>query len=234
MLEIKPHKYNCCDFSQVDSIGVICRGQSLGSIGKYKKHFENTFVAGQHLRSFEIIGKHLKDSNIVRVVGNTFFRMSDDYKDLYNKYNIKDMQTALSLIASERKALKLRKLKNQHKDVLEVHSIPTNMRERNKRFILKRKHTNGKISYPTIGLFSVDLACLYKPKDIHIIGLDFYCANVFVKEDINRSWRKNKSRSDGMIEYFKLLCKEEKDINFHLYTCCKRIKSNGNLRVIRV
>ena len=234
MSNIILNKYNCCDFSKVDSIGVICRGQSLGSIGEYKENFKNIFVVGQHLNSFDIIGKHIADSNIVRVSGATFFKPSKRYLRLYNAYNMRDIQTALDPTKSPRKELKFKKMKETHKGVLEAHPMPVGMLDRNKRFISKKKYGNGKITYPTIGLFGVDLASAYKPKEIHVIGLDFYCVPQLSKECANVSWKKNMAKGDSMREHFNLICEEEKDIQFYLYTCCKKVESTENLKVINV
>ncbi len=83
-------------------------------------------------------------------------------------------------------------------------------------------------------MFAVDLACAYNPKQVHIIGLDFYCAPDMVEEKRHISTKKNSPRGPMMIDYFKCLCEEESDIQFYLYTCCKEIKSKGNLKVINV
>jgi hypothetical protein len=234
-VEIELNKFSCCDFSKVNSIGIICRGRSLGSIGKYKDYFNNSFIVGQHYKSLKLVGDHLLDSNIVKIWGSTFNKPSRGYKKQYAHYGIKDMQTYLDPNLSDRKNYKFEKIKKRNDGILEVFPRPTNFLERNKRFILKREHRRGeRLHHPTIGLFSVDLAAAYKPKDIHIIGLDFYQAPDFVAEKKHIDTHRNAPRGACMIEYFKLLCKEERDIDFHLYTCCNKIKSQGNLKVIMV
>jgi len=234
-MDIKLYKYNCCDFSKVESIGVICRGKSLGSIGRYKNNFKNTFVIGQHYRSFNMIGDNLLGSNIVKVWGSTFNKPNAGYRKQYAKYNIRDMQTYLDPSFSDRKAYKFKKISKRNEGLMQVFPVPNNFRERNKRFILKRKYRTGEKSHhPTLGLFGVDLACAYKPKSVHIIGLDFYSAPDFVAEKKHIDTSRNAPRGVGMIEYFKLLCKEESDIKFHLYTCCRKIKSDKNLEVTYV
>lgn len=235
MLDIKLHKYNVCDFSKVDSIGVICRGKSLGKIGKYKEHFKNTFVISQHYESFKLIGKHLLGSNIVKVWGSIFNNPSEADKEQYKEYGIKDMQTYLNPKGSDRKAHKFKYIWKRNRGILQVVPIPENFYERNKRFILKRKYRRGeRLHHPTLGLFGVDLACAYKPKSVHIIGLDFYTAPDFVVEKKHIATSKNAPRGVSMIEYLKFLCKEEPEIQFYLYTCCRTIKSEGNLKVVRV
>lgn len=234
-MDIKLHRYNCCDFSKIDEIGVICRGTSLGKIGEYKEHFKNTFVVGQHYRSFKLIGENLLDSNIVKVWGSTFNKPSKGYRKQYDMYNIKDMQTYLNPLISDRKAYKLKKIQTRNEGLMDVYSIPSDFLNRNKRFILKRKYRRGeRLHHPTLGLFAVDLACAYMPKVVHIIGLDFYTSPDFVEEKKHVATSKNSSRGRGMIEYFRLLCKEESRIKFYLYTCCKKIKSEDNLKVVRV
>ena len=234
-MNIKLHKYNCCDFNEVDSIGVLCRGTSLGSIGNYKDDFKNIFIVGQHYESFKLIGDYLLGSNMVKVHGSIFNKPSNGYKKQYAKYNIRDMQTYLNPNGSDRKAYKFKKITKRNFGILQVFPIPDNFHERNKRFILKRKHRRGeRLHHPTLGLFGVDLACAYKPKSVNIIGLDFYQAPDFVVEKQHISTSRNSPRGDSMIEYLELLCKEEMDIQFNLYTCCKKIKSSGNLKVINV
>jgi hypothetical protein len=231
-MDINLHKYNCCDFSKVDKIGVLCRGKSLGVIDKYKDYFKNSFVVGQHYRSFKLIGKSLKGYNLVKVWGSTFNKPSRGYKKQYEKFNIRDMQTYLDPTLSPRKSYKFKKITKRNDGILEVFPRPLNFLDRNKRIIAKANRK--KITHPTIGMFAVDLAAAYKPNDIYIIGLDFYSAPDFVKEKKHISTEKNSIRESSMIEYFRLLCSEEKDIKFHLYTRCKRIKSENNLEVVHV
>jgi len=233
-MSIELHKYNCCDFHNINSIGVICRGKSLGSIGKYKDNFKNTFVVGQHVASFDLIGEHLENCNIVKIWGSMFHKPEKRERWQCSHYNIRDLQSTLSPEVSERKAYKYKKIQKRYKNILKIHSMPIGIYERNKRILHKRNLGNGKLSYPTLGLFGVDLASAYKPKEVHIIGLDFYCSPYLTNEKLNANFVINVKRGPNMIEYFKLLCKEESEIQFYLYTCCNKIKSEGNLKVINV
>lgn len=234
MTSIELHKYVCGDFHNIDRIGVICRGKSLGSIGEYKDNFKNTFVIGQHVESFQIIGKHLENCNIVKIWGSGIHKPCPREVEICSHYNIRDLQSALSPHLSDRKAYKYKKITKRYAGILTTHPMPVAIHDRNKRILHKRKLGNGKLSYPTLGLFGVDLASAYKPKEVHIIGLDFYCAPYLINEKLVPSFSTNVKRGPNMIEYFRLLCKEESDIKFYLYTCCNKIKSKGNLKVINV
>jgi len=231
-MEVELHRYNCGDFSKKDSLGVVCRGASLRHIEKYKKHFKNTFVVGQHVKSFNMIGDSFKGCNLVKVWGSNFHKPCKIEREQCRKYNIRDLQSTLDPTKSDRKAYKYKKIKKRYDGILETFPMPKNMRDRNSRILHKRKHGNGKLNHPTLGIFSVDLASAYKPKEIHIIGLDFYCADYLVQEKLHAGLTTNVKRAPNMIEFFQLLCAEDKDIKYYLYTCCDKIKSNGNLKVI--
>lgn len=230
--EIIMPKYKCCDFSEVEHVGVICRGASLKHIGKYKKGFKNCLVAGQYKEAFKKIGKHIKGNNIVRVSG-TIVVKPDGYVRLYDKYGIQDLQTGLPVDESDRRKKRLDKMKTLHAPLsIEVHAKPCNFRSRNRRFCYNINR--NKSSHPTTGLYCVDLAAAFKPKKISIIGLDFYCSNYFAREAVMCSIKKNRGRCESMMEYFLTLCKYEPDIQFVLYTACKKIKSQKNLKVVYV
>jgi len=222
--------YQCGNASGLDKIGVICRGASLGKIGEYKKHFTYSFLVGQHEESLKIIGKHLKKSKLIQVTGGIIFKTNPL---VCEKYNIIDMQVAMDPTLSQRKAHKFKRNRKKNR-WLKVHPLPSAFKSRNNRFRSKRKVSESPGAYPTTGLFGVDLAASFEPKNIHIIGLDFYCSSYFARERFQVSASKNRGRTAEMIEFFKLLCKTEKDINFHLYTCCNTIKSKENLHIIRI
>ncbi len=214
--------YSCADFHNIKNIGVICRGISLGKIGKYRKYFKNSLLVGQHVQSFKKVGHHLKNFNLVQVCGGTIFLTK---KKVCKARNIRDLQTGLDPTLSARRKLKFRHVVNKN-SWLSVHPFPENFRDRNARLDF------GTLSHPTTGLFAVDLAVAFKPKNVFIIGLDFYKAPYFVKE--KNQAKVNPGRGDSMLKYFKALCDIEKDIKFHLCTCYDGMKSNDNLKVIRV
>ena len=109
----------------------MCRGKSLGSIGKYKENFKNLFLVGQHYRSLKLIGGHIDGSNIVKIWGSTFNKPNNGYRKQYAKYNIKDMQTYLDPHSSDRKAYKFKKITVRNKGLLEVFPKPAYFNERN-------------------------------------------------------------------------------------------------------
>lgn len=225
--------YNICDFSKLDEIGVVCRGASLGKISKYKEYFKNCFIVGQHLESFKKIGKHFCDSNIVKVHGSVYTKYKKHNRRMDREYGIIDMQTYLDPTLSDRKAYKFKKIYKKNK-WMKVYARPINFLERNKKFTLLRILGEKRDTHPTLGLYGVDLAAAYNPKNIHIIGLDFYDTPDYVIERMHVPQERNKPKLKGMLEYLNLLCREEKKIQFYLYTSCRQVKSHDNLKVIKV
>ena len=45
--------YECGNFFEVDNIGVICRGSSIGEIEKCSQKFDHCFLIGQHTNSLK-------------------------------------------------------------------------------------------------------------------------------------------------------------------------------------
>lgn len=221
--------YGVCNFSKLDDIGVVCRGKSLGKIGRYKEYFKNCFIVGQHLESFKKIGKHFCDSNIVKVHGSVYTKFKRHNRSMDREYNIIDMQTYLDPTLSKRKKYKFKKICGKNK-WMTVYPRPVNFLDRNRKLF----PAAPRVGHPTLGLYGVDLAAAYRPKNIHIIGLDFYYLKDFTEERMQAPHWKNKPKGPFMINYFMGLCKKEKDIKFHLYTCHKDIKSKDNLKVIRI
>lgn len=211
--------YRCSDFSKQDTLGVICRGSSLRYIKKYKKFFVNSFLVGQHIESLKRIGGYIKGYNIVLVSGSIIFKTNEE---LCKEFNIVDLQMGIDPDDSPRKHFKYHKTRKKNR-WLTLYPKPKSIRERNKRLNIDQ------VSYPTTGIYAVDLACSFKPKNIHIIGLDFYYAPYFTREKYHRP--ESRGRGSTMIKYFRALCREEKNIFFNLYTCCDRIESTDNLCV---
>ncbi|MHA1469138.1 MAG: hypothetical protein ACTSSP_01105 [Candidatus Asgardarchaeia archaeon] len=91
------------------------------------------------------------------------------------------------------------------------------------------------------GMASILFATYFNPKNIYIIGVDFYNRNVkpyFAREEHDLPKKKGaeiyNGFREGMIKTFYHLCDAFPNINFHLYTTFRKIRSNNNINVIYV
>ena len=95
------------------------------------------------------------------------------------------------------------------------------------------------VSIFSTGMAAIVSALYFNPRDIHIIGMDFYNKNVkpyFVKEDMDIPYigqieRSIKGLRGGMIESINSICDNFRNTNLHLYTTYRGIKSRDNLCV---
>ncbi|GAG76792.1 unnamed protein product, partial [marine sediment metagenome] len=106
--------------------------------------------------------------------------------------------------------------------------------------IVEKIGDNNVIS--TTGVAAIIPAICVKPKNIYIIGIDFYNMNVksyFVREDhdVTQEYRRNKL---GQAFRYKMMgsinraCDNFPEINFYMYTTCRMIKSRKNFHVVYV
>ncbi len=207
------------DMRSLDSIGVLCRGQSLDKLGTISKNFEKLYLVGQFTRALPQLFNHLQGKQIIQMINKVAIATD---QETCKRFNIKDIQCNfdgwLHRPPSQGRRELFRKVQNINKWAT-VHLLPPGIREaRPKGF-----------DWHTCGILGVDLAAFWKPAHIWIIGLDFYFSPYFIRE-------KHKGRCDPkrrlvMIEMLKLLVKRDPGITFHLITYCDKIKSFDNLHV---
>lgn len=212
--------YKTFDFNKSDSIGVICRGSSVSRLDLISSEFSECFLVGQFNNALRKMGKHLKGKHIVQVLNKCAI---DPDKKMYTRMGITDLQCNFGSYFGEKlskgKTDLYRKICKTNKWA-KVHLVPEG-------FTARRPMDR----WCTAGIFAVDLAAFFRPKNIHIIGLDFYHSPYFMKEKLRASQKINRKRADEMISNFKLIAQRDEDIDFHLLTTCKKIESSKNIHV---
>jgi len=108
--------------------------------------------------------------------------------------------------------------------------------------IVSKINSDEKLNIFSTGMSGIISAACFNPKNIYIIGLDFYNKNVkpyYVKESkdipgIAQIEKSIKGLRAGMIESINSICNNFQNTEFYLYTTYKMIKSKENLHVIYV
>lgn len=214
--------YNVADFSKTDDIGVICRGKSISSLKDFHDSFDHCFLVGQHEMAMEHIGDFLRGKKIVQMCNKVVLKVGKDLSDIYG---VRDIQLNFnskednSVVGGSKLNL-LRRCQSEN-PWAKVHLLPNGFKSRRSQ---KR--------WQTTGLMGVDLAAFFKPKNVHIFGIDFYLADYFCVE--RKNIKNPPSRSKGMIENLLNICKRDSDITFHIYTCHHKLQSMDNLKVYKV
>jgi len=214
--------YEVGDFNKENRISVLCRGKSLSHLGKIHKEIDACFIVGQFKQSFKKLGKYMVGKKIVPVVNKSWIKVP---KKLAEKLGIKDVQCNFAIIKPSLEKLHRRVIRKN--PWAKVHVAPIKINDRKIRTTRKQSRP----TWATSGMMAIDLATLFKPKEIWILGLDFYTCKYFSKERVNVSATKNKARKKLMLKYFYGILKRDPDIHFTLFTKARRIKKHDNLTV---
>ena len=218
-------KYEVPGFDNADNIGVLCRGSSLINLSKVKDLFNCCFIVGQFDNALKKVGKQISKKKIVQIINKCAIQPD---KKVYTKYNITDIQCNFGSYFGEKLPPEKRKLYNKIKKCnpdMDIHLVKPAMIEH---------RPNNLKSWPTCGVFAVDLASFCYPKTITIIGLDFYHSNYFCKEKIRAGIKSNRKRTKDMILAVYHIVEKNTEIQFNIYTTCKLLKQRKNLMVYYV
>lgn len=222
--------YTSKDFYSSDTIAVIARGAS--SIHSRKvNNFEDCFLVGQFTNALknEDMKEALKSKNIVQIVNKCTIKTD---KETCKAFNILDLQCNFAPDADGSKKGSLSPGKtavyekivrvNQH---LKVHLGPLGIKERRVR---------PPKTWATTGLYAIDLAAFFQPKEILIFGVDFYESGYLARERKNVSIKSNRGRKKDMQDNLYGIARRDSKINFHIYTSSNSLKGSENLHVHKI
>ncbi len=193
-------------FLNSPTLAVLCRGSSLSYVREVCDKFDNCFLVGQFNKSLPKL-QCLKGKNIVPIINKSTIQLSEK---LCKKFGIKNLQCTFDGWLTRPMSENRRKLFNKIKKSnpwLSVYEAPPGIRER-----------RGDVDWCTSGIYAVDLAAFYQPKEIIIVGLDFYDSGYFVKEKVHVSIKKNRSRRKEMMSMMSRIIKRDNNIQFKIYT----------------
>lgn len=206
------------------NIGVIARGPSVYRLDLCVRKFKCCFLAGEFNDTLDFISPFISKYSIVLCIMQEYrYRTT---KERCNKYGIKHIQ----LRHPEGSDL-LSKYRNKFSDLF-VYGC-------NKwHYDLLEKIDSNNIIFST-GLAGIFFSLFFEPKNIYIIGIDFYDRTrkpYYRKEDHDLSYQKCAEESvkitrNNMIDMFYKMTNISQNTHFYIYTTYKKIKSKKNLSV---
>ncbi len=221
----KASSYKNTDFFQAENIGVIARGPSVRALNLCYNNFNHCFLAGEFNNSLDKIGKYLTNKDIVLcIVQEGRYRT---YIENCKKYNIQNIQVRF-----------LEGTENFKRCVREFSDLKVTGCNQEHSEIAGRIDKEHKIF--STGITGIFYALYFNPKNIYIIGIDFYNKNAdkyFIKEihDSDASLETSRRRwKNDMIRNLKKMVFLYPETNFYLYTTYRGIESSNNLNVIYV
>jgi len=218
--------YSIKDFYCSDRIAIIARGASAAYVCQ-ENDFDDCFLVGQFVNAFkdEQLAKCLLCKNIVQVVNKSSIKTD---RPTCERFNILDLQCNFApdkkgnLSPAKTRVYNRIVSKNRH---LKVHLGPRGIKER---------RVKPPKSWATTGLYAVDLAAFFHPKEIWTFGVDFYESGYFSQERIHVSIESNKKRKKDMIKNLYGIVRRDSDIDFHVYTSSNSLESMNNLYIHKV
>jgi hypothetical protein len=216
--------YSCGSFNRAESIGVVCRGLSANYLEKIEHNFDHCYLVGQFDKSLLKLGRFVRNKKTVQIINKCAIALNEK---VYRKHNILDIQCNFDGWSDRPLSpnkMKLYRKIQRNNPWASVYLAPPGIRE---------KRASG-WWWATTGLYAIDLASFWHPKNIWICGLDFYQSKYFAKEKLHVGMQQNAKREKKMMKNLYEITKRDSDIKFHLFTGSKNVKSTSNLRVTHV
>lgn len=227
--------YKDINFFRADSIGVIARGPSIRHLDICVDKFDKCFLAGEFNKNLEQWGEKVKGKDIVLsiVQSNRYCTPIE----ICRKYNIKNMQVNFHRGSSKHKVIQM-----SYPD-LNVVGYTSDQSSELKQIFRKWEDEDNMEKYfvNSTGIAGVFHASYFRPKEVHIIGVDFY-NTLYPKyligepHDIPSDTVEKSANNlqEGMVEDFHKIAYFYSNIRFYIYTTFRGISSLKNISVIYV
>jgi len=221
--------YKDTDFYKADSIGVICRGSSAHRLDLCYKKFNHCYLCGEFNKTLYKIENYLQRKDIVLCLMQQFrYRTSEQN---CRRFGIKNMQVRFQEGTEDH-----RRCIEKFPDLKVVGYVKKHYEITS---MVNRGRENRDRSIYSTGLSGIISALYFNPKDIYVIGMDFYDRTVkpyFVREDMDIPHAEQISISikglrDGMLESIRNICDLFPDTNLHLFTTYRGIMPQKNLHI---
>jgi hypothetical protein len=227
----KAYSYVGTNFFESYSIGVIARGPSNLKLSLCSDKFNHCFLAGEFNKTLDTIGSSLVGKDVVMCLMQPMrYRTSPEN---CKKYNIRNLQVSIRENTDN-----FNRAKRGYRDINVVGYT-------NEHCLLSEKiFTYGNKGIYSTGIAAIFHAIYFKPKEIYIIGLDFYdegCSQYGIteKHDILNEHSQEtciRSMREGMIHNLYSIVSYCENIQFYLYTTFFKLEGQDrykNLHIFR-
>lgn len=223
----------------MDNFGVICKGKSLERLTLVSDNFTDCFIVNYFEKELEKFSNIFQSKNIIQFVNRRgTIRMP---KRIYEKFNITELQYNLpERIKGQKTELVDKKTKKRLREYsefnLKLNFLPEELLVWNKFFRPYENYPNEyTFKHPNTGI----QACIYaaqivRPKNLYIIGLDFYQDDYLYRREVCNPLKvqQKKMKRCHMIEHFEFVINSFIDINWFIVTNYKRLKHKDHVKLL--
>jgi hypothetical protein len=206
---------------KTDSIGILCRGKSLECLKEVTSRFNSCFLVNDWGTELKIFSKYLLGKKIVHF-------MNADKNTLLSHKQYEKFRIDHGLLTWTRKHLMPGKGKvNLPKAVAEYQKFVTVSFLPDEYYQACRDIGNSGV------LCALIVTELFKPKEVWVVGLDFYSQPYLIKPRTKDQWDDIKKRNlvRKLHNRFIRVVKAHRDVQYHLVTCYSEVKPQENLEV---
>ena len=170
--------------SNLNSLGILCRGSSLIDLPKIEKYFDKCFIVNNFEKEAYHFEEILKKKEIIHFVNRSSYTVLK--KKTYKYFNINSVQMAAPFNPFDKNLIISFLIYKFF--FLNVTTMPKN--------ILHKFHYTGNNAYknkfPNTGILSVLYAAeILEVKNLYVIGLDFFTNDYFLRNEFSNSVNTN-------------------------------------------
>jgi len=212
----------------IENFGVILKGKSIEKLPKVSDEFKDCFIVNNFDKEIEIIGNCLLDKNIVHFT-NRSFRTAPLKPENYRKLNIREVQLYKSSALWDKRLLYIMYIYQSLG--LRTVFLPRQLLSKSGGLF----GSEFEKKFPSTGLLAILYALeIIKPKNLWIVGLDFYQSDYLVRRDYNTPIeimraKMKKTDAPGAVNRW---ITEYPNVNFNIVTYFDGFETSPNLRLL--
>lgn len=203
------------------NFGILLRGKSLENINLILNNFNNCMIVNNFKIELSKFSKYFKEKNIIHFVNS--MKSASLTQDQYKEFNINKIQFSFT-----------KKHRNDLHSLKRINSIINYYKELNLDFNYSPNNLYEQIfNIHNTGVSSIlYVSEILQPKNIWIIGLDFYQNDYMIKK--NQSHQQKKSNDIDLVGSFLKIINNHQNINYNLISYYKNFPKLKNLNLIRI
>lgn len=221
--------YSLDTFQQgIENFGIILKGKSVENLPKVSDKFNDCFIVNNFDPEMEVVGDSLLNKNIVHFVCRTL--TTPLKQENYKKLKIEEIQLTKYSVIRDRALLYA--ISHYLSLGLKVVFLPKSIINVSEGFF-GPKYKN---KYPNTGHLAIYYALqIIKPKNLWIIGLDFFKADYLFRRPHMTPILKQRAKMQRIraVEFLHKCIEKNPNVNFKIVSCFDEFKSLPNLEVLK-
>lgn len=209
----------------LDSFGVVLKGKSVEKIEKVYKNYQHQLFVNNYDPEFKKLEKYYTGKERSAQMVNRLSTAVCE-KHTYDKTKVKDIIFSIP----DKKDKNVKFVRSRYEELgMNIHYVDKEVME------LSNKYFGVSSKCPNTGILGILFALkVIHPKNIYIIGLDFYNQDYLYRRAHQTKLvdQKEKMKKIKIVERFIQIVKDYPEVNFNLVTYYDKLPEMKNLKII--